>query len=354
MTRLSGFFDPRGARATANVPPRLQFSGPTGRYSYVRSAPNENGQFVPQHTDIPFGQLLIIDFGAAERGYLQYRPFDDSCLVPFHCEMPEPPDDGDYVLVVRLPVLLQGPFDLAQWTLGGTIGQNSLLTVYRMFEYAAEAAAGKIQVCRLRPSQQIAIASRAGEMHNKPIVEVVGWIDRDERRFGPRTVPPPLPLVSAAAPSQSLPLRAVEEVNSDDLFAVLPPAANDDGQAQPVDPEPAPSPPPSAARPSAPRPSAPPPSAPAPSTPRFSNQVEKAVVALAKDGKAWTAREINSKFRIYLKDLNELVEAGRLIKTADDRYRVPSNKPAQPDSPPVANQNADPFDGMTGTDKPPF
>jgi hypothetical protein len=193
----------------------------TGHYSYVRREPDENGNFVAQSTTIPFGHLLVLDFGGAERGWLQFRPFDDTHLVPLHADVPPQPE-GDYVLVVRVQVLLQ-QFGLAQWTLGGVIAQNAIFSVYRVFQHAREAAEGKLPVCRLRPSRQIPIASRNGEMHNAPVVEIVDWTARDERTFGPRTVPPPLPLLSAAAAAPLLPVQPAAAAPSTPL---TPPAAN--------------------------------------------------------------------------------------------------------------------------------
>jgi len=225
MTRLSGFFDPRSARAMAGVPPRLQFSDLSGGYTYVTSTQSADGKFVAKHTPVPFGTMLVLDFGGAERGWLQFRPFNDSHLVPLHHDVPAQPE-GDYTLVVRVPVLLQ-QFGLAQWTLGGTIAQNAVFSIYATFEHAREAAEGKILVCRLRPSRQIPIASRSGELHYAPVLEPCGWVERDEGRFGPRIVPPPLPLLPAAAAAPPLP---AETVAATPQFAIASPAmaANDD------------------------------------------------------------------------------------------------------------------------------
>ena len=125
-------------------------------------------------------------------------------------------------MVVRLPVLLQ-QFGLAMWTLGGTIAQNAAFVLYTVFQNAAEATAGKIPVYQLRPSRQIQIASRNNEIHTAPVLEHTGWLDRDEDQFGPRTVPPPLPLVGSAAPATMLPPANSNEPNEPAPSLAIPP-----------------------------------------------------------------------------------------------------------------------------------
>jgi hypothetical protein len=203
MTRRSSFYDPTKARALTGIPPRLQFNGLTGGYVYVTSTRAEDGKFLTKHQTVQFGSMLVLDFGGAERGWLQFRPYDDSHLAPMHHPVPAQPE-GDYAFVARIPVFLQ-TFALAQWTLGGIIAQERVFGVYRVFQSAREASEGRLPVCRLQPSQQIAIASRNGELHPAPVLEIVGWVERDEGKFGPRIVPPPLPLLSAAAAAAPLP-----------------------------------------------------------------------------------------------------------------------------------------------------
>jgi hypothetical protein len=147
--------------------------------------------------------MAVLDFGAAERGWLLYKPYDDSHLAALHLPVQEQPEGG-YVFVARVPVFLQ-QFGLAQWTIGGSIAQNTVIDIYRQFQYAREAASGQLQVCRLRPSRQIAIASRNNELHYAPVLELCGWVERDEGRFGPRSVPAPLPILPAAAAAAPLP-----------------------------------------------------------------------------------------------------------------------------------------------------
>jgi hypothetical protein len=240
-------------------------------------------------------------------------------MVPLHCPVPERPEEGDYVLAVRVQVLLQR-FGLAQWTLGGIIAQNAIFSVYLQFQHAREAVEGKIPICRLRPSRQIAVASRQGEIHNAPVVEIAAWTARDEGKFGPRTVPPPLPLLAAEAAAPALPEPAADAAE----FDLLP--ANDNGESERHE------------------------SAPPAPLPALSNRTEKALAAIAKDSrKRWTAQLIYSSFRVYAKELNELVEAGRLIKAADGSYAAPAA------AAPAANDD-DPFTGMisAGGDHPRF
>jgi hypothetical protein len=201
MSSVSSWFNPRGAR---NIPPRFQYSDPTGAYTRVVGVRDPNsGQYVSRSTPVPIGTPVALDFGAVEHGPLRYNSFDDSYLVPGNQPPPALPD-STYVLAVRLPVLLP-PADLAQWTVGGKIAQTALHTLHLAFQQASEAAQGKLPVYRLRTSRQITIASRNNEVHTSPVLELIGWIVRDEQRFGPRTVPPPLPLISGQPGMAALP-----------------------------------------------------------------------------------------------------------------------------------------------------
>jgi hypothetical protein len=215
MPRLSGFFDLRGARgALQGIPPRLQYHGADGSYTHVvgERDPSTN-TFVAKHTPVPFGTGIVLDYGAGERGWLSFRPFDDQHLVPLDQKESACPAEGDYTLVVRLPVLVQN-FGLAQWTIGGVIAQNAVFAVYMAFQAAREACEGQLPVYRLRPSRQIPIASRNNEMHTAPVFEQIGWMPRNEERFGPRTVAPPLAVLSAAAAAAALPRNAPNPVTA--------------------------------------------------------------------------------------------------------------------------------------------
>jgi hypothetical protein len=249
MNSVSGFFDPRGLRRAMGVPPRFQFHGADGSYSYaVGERDAITGKFIARHTPIPFGTKLVIDFGHAQRGWLSYKPYDDSHLVWLHEPVDISASPGEsYTLVVRVQVYLP-PHGLCQWTLGGTISQNQLLNVFAAFQHAAEAAAGKIPVAVLHPSRQIPIASRNNELHMSPELELLGWVVRGVDRYGPRPVPPPiarldgdggggggglpprLPLASPPSPAPTTtpptpaPTPANEPPANDDTFAGMTPA----------------------------------------------------------------------------------------------------------------------------------
>ena len=231
MPKLPAFFDLRGTTYLTGVPPRLQYHGLTGAYSYVVSTRAEDGKFVAKHTSVPYGSMAVLDFGAAERGWLLYKPYDDSHLAALHLPVQEQPEGG-YVFVARVPVFLQ-QFGLAQWTISGSIAQGAIFNIYRQFQYAREAAAGKLQACRLRPSRQTPIASRNGELHPVPVLEIVGWVERDEGKFGPRSVPAPLPILPAAAAAAPLPAPETTAEPPQPAIAspTVPAAANDDGSS---------------------------------------------------------------------------------------------------------------------------
>ena len=201
---ISAFFDPRGSLAGRPPPPRFQFDGRSGSYSYVTGVRDPSiGRFVPQHTAVPFGSKVILDFGSIEGGWLNWQPFDNSKLVPLPYDVPEAiravgasPGHG-FSLVARLSVLLQ-QHGLAQMTCGGVILQNAVKRLRTIYHHAAEASQNMLPVVELRPSRQIALASRNGELHAAPELEIVAWVPRDDNVFGPRIVPPPVPILTGA------------------------------------------------------------------------------------------------------------------------------------------------------------
>jgi hypothetical protein len=236
MPALSGFFDPRGARrALQGVPPRLQFDGRGGSFSHVVGVRDAlSGRFIAKHTPVAFGTRVVLDFGSAERGWLSFKPFDDSKLVPMHqpVDVENPPGE-DYTLVLRLPCWLEG-LGLAQFTCPGVILQNAVFNLFVQYRRAGEASAGKIPVVALRPSQQIPIASRNGELHPAPQFEIVGWVTRDPDRYGARTVPLPTAQVAADDAMPALPGAAPGNDNGAAPAAPASLPANDDAFADMV------------------------------------------------------------------------------------------------------------------------
>jgi hypothetical protein len=227
MTKLSGFFDPRGARATQGIPPRLQYFDASGSYTFVIGERDAaTGKYVAKHTPVPLGAKVVLDFGTIERGWLCFRPFDDQHLVPFPQPVPAQPE-GEYTRAIRLPVLIEG-FGLAQWTAAGIIGQNALFAVYVTFERAVEATQNKIPIVALRPSRQISIASRNGEVHTAPTLEIIGWTDRRTDQFGLRTVPAPIPIIARDGPPPQ-----VEHISDGTADLSAASAANDNATGMP-------------------------------------------------------------------------------------------------------------------------
>jgi hypothetical protein len=220
---LSGFFDRNAAKRSLDaVPPRLQFHGADGSYSRVIGVRDPlTHRYVDQHTPVAFGEKAAIDFPTGKRGWMSFRPYDDSHLVGLHEPIGPKPAEGDYVLVVRVRLLMQhSAVEITEWRVSGVIAQNSMFALFVAYTRAGEAAAGKIPVVALRPSRSITIASRNGELHHAPTLEIVGWVDRDAR-FGPPTVPLPIVRVGGGgAEAGALPWEtAVEPVANDEAAA---------------------------------------------------------------------------------------------------------------------------------------
>jgi hypothetical protein len=225
---VSGFFDPRAAmRAIRGVPPRLQFSGRDGTFSYVVGERDQNtGRFIAKHTPLPFGFKAAGDWGTAERGWLSFNPYDDSHLVPIHHPVDPNPPGADYTLVVRIALHIER-YGMAQWTVSGTIAQNAVFATFLAYQKAAEAAAGKIPVMLFDPSEQIPVRSRNGELFPVPRISIAGWIVRDPERWGARTVPMPVAQVGNDSDNGGMPLLASLVTSVAPTPTQPPPPAND-------------------------------------------------------------------------------------------------------------------------------
>jgi hypothetical protein len=222
---------------------------PTG-YSFTSITRNEMGRIVTGlPTPVPLGTEVIVDLGGLRWGAGCFRPYDMSLLVPYGALIPVVPagKTGEYTDLIALNVYIRG-YGLAQWIIGGVLGQNALFALWTAYIRSREAAEGSIPVTTLQPSEPIPIASRNGEISYRPLLEISAWVQRDEAIFGPRTVAPPVLRVEASsaadAPAQSVvmpqpvpmvlppeqpaqPLQAVPAVQVTDQPPVLhyPPAA---------------------------------------------------------------------------------------------------------------------------------
>jgi hypothetical protein len=205
------------------MPPRFRFSGADGSYSHeVSTRDARDGHYIRSSMLVPFGTKLVMDLLSILGGWLSYVPYDDSRLFPLPYDAAEalamagPRPGPNFFMVVRVPVYLEG-MGLAQWTVGGVIAQNAIATVRKFYQYSAEGTRGQLPVVVLMPSRQIEIRSRNNERHFVPVLEIVGWVKRDDGTFGPPLIRPPPPILSGtAAPPQ-----------------LAPPPANDDAQASP-------------------------------------------------------------------------------------------------------------------------
>jgi hypothetical protein len=200
MARTASAFFGGTAIGSTPVAPRFGHDGKSARgYSFTPVTRNEIGRIVTGDTQpLPFGTEVIVDLGGFCWGPGCYRPYDMSRLVPYGQPIPSLPPDvvGEYVDLIALPVYVRGR-GLAQWLIGGVLGQNAMFALWTRFQHASEAAQGQIPVLLLRPSAAIPIASRNGELSWQPILEIAGWVVRDPAVFGIRTVAAPMAQVAA-------------------------------------------------------------------------------------------------------------------------------------------------------------
>ena len=154
-------------------------------------------------------------------------------MVPYHMPMPAcPPTTAageEWKKTVMTQVMTH--LGLCEWVFDGPMVLNTVRPLHIVFEHAAEAARGLIPVYTLRPTIQVPISSRQGELHKKPVLELSGYIPRDDDLYGPRAVPPPLAVVEARPQPQALPEPASTPPEPANINSLPPPAVNDDAAA---------------------------------------------------------------------------------------------------------------------------
>jgi hypothetical protein len=179
--------------------PSLRLDAKRGElYTVDPGGPGED----PRRTTVPIGTLVIIDFGCTLLGGVIFKPKFMERLVPLGAAMPTFPDNEPWQMATRLQVVVDGHGGLRSWLITGKIITRQMAQLRVLFGYRSEAAHGQIPVFKLTgfaPAQ-----TEYGTFYT-PILELVGFTDRDEGTYGPRLVPPPPPILAASVVPPALP-----------------------------------------------------------------------------------------------------------------------------------------------------
>jgi hypothetical protein len=179
--------------------PSLRLDAKRGElYTVDLGGPGED----PRRATVSIGTLIIIDFGCALLGGVIFKPKFTERLVPLGAAMPAFPDNEPWQMATRLQVVVDGHGGLRTWLITGKIITRRMAQLRILCGYRLEAAQGQIPVYKLTG---FAPAETEYGTFYTPILELVGFTDRDEGTYGPRLVSPPPPILAASAVPPALP-----------------------------------------------------------------------------------------------------------------------------------------------------
>jgi hypothetical protein len=200
MSFASAWYDPNAARGSSER--QFRYANASGTYTAVGHLYNPaTGRFEYMSRPIPLGAYVAPDWARTIEGFHSFnRPTDTQYMRPIHIPYPTQSPGGNYKVVTRIPILVQGIEELLMWTCSGSIAPREMKILHAIFAACPEAAAGKLRVYVLRASRQFTstvLDQQTGTMVAKaqtaPIWEPLdgdsGWIDRTEEIFGRREVP---------------------------------------------------------------------------------------------------------------------------------------------------------------------
>ena len=178
---------------------RFNHDGRAGRgYSYTPVVRGADGKVLTgEPQPLTYGFEGIADIGSMLWGPHCYRPYNDSCMVPYGQPIPSIRADAQGEFSDHIGVMLYlRSRGLCKWMIGSVLTQNAWHLVWTRCGAASEAQRGLIPVIIFHPSLAVPIASRNGELSYQPVLEITGWVVRDPL-FGERSVPAPIARISS-------------------------------------------------------------------------------------------------------------------------------------------------------------
>lgn len=219
-------------------------SGPTSRGSAVRWDA-KTGTFAAFENGLGMGEIapgsgIVIDTGAYEVGAVAFNSDTFGKYKEFMFPRGEAmniPDHPDLKAATKLPVVVEGLDDNKRvWLVTGQILLNATSDAVRLASFKREACEGQIPMYRYTGSKTI--STNYGDFF-APILQLVGFVERDEAFWGPRTVAPPTAMLSAA--------EAARKIEQAALAPAPQPVVSPVAAAEPEPPPPSPAPKPAIA-----------------------------------------------------------------------------------------------------------
>jgi hypothetical protein len=120
-------------------------------------------------------------------------------------ELPSNADPAEWQPVAKSQVWVDAfderPGSLRQMSITGIIAMNAMAATYKLFGFHKEAQQGQLGVFAVHEFTDV---ETSYGIFGAPMLELVGFADRDDNLFGPPLIPPPSPILgtSYVAPPQ--------------------------------------------------------------------------------------------------------------------------------------------------------
>jgi len=192
--------------------PRIEYNAKAGRMHVVNRREGADGAFANDKIDVTMSRpMFAIDIGSIEIGWIAFPAgaAPDAVLVPFGNEMPARPS-SKHKAGFQVKVWNGTEPESREFKSTAGVVVDAIEALWDTLTATGEAVQGMIPVVQLVNVQPVA-ASRG--TNYAPVFDLVTWIDRDERVFGPRTVAPPgteapAPIAAATVPPVQATLAA--------------------------------------------------------------------------------------------------------------------------------------------------
>jgi len=186
--------------AGGDFAPRIEYNAKSGRMHVVNKSAAPDGSFVTAKTDVTMSQpQFALDVGSIQIGWIHFPPgaAPDAVLVPFGEPMPARPSSR-HKAGFQAMVWNGSESEAREFKSTAGVVVDVIEALWDEIIALPEARRGEIPIVKF--ADAIPVVAKRGTNYAPDFRLTGGWIARDERVFGPRTVAPP-----GAAP---LPARA--------------------------------------------------------------------------------------------------------------------------------------------------
>ena len=171
--------------------PRVEYNAKSGRFIVVNKSAAPDGSFVTDKIDVTMtAPQFALDIGSIQIGWIHFPPgaAPDATLVPYGEPMPARPSSR-HKAGFQVRVWNGSEPEAREFKSTAGVVVDVIEALWDEIAATPEAARGEIPVVQFAGADPV-IAKR-GTNYAPNFRLTGGWISRDERVFGPRTVPPP-------------------------------------------------------------------------------------------------------------------------------------------------------------------